>query len=172
MNIKQAKRILDEHKETGCHSLLTVTRALWASGDLCGVDGHLLEAGEELQKIYQGKDLELKQIDDTDLFAIYADGEFTSYTLREVDWDEQKAAAANLTANNQSIAGYFTKEVDEILKSITSYELFSDLKLGELYIDIPTPDVLPPEEKLFDEEMGKGIDDGDGVPMVLRGLLS
>lgn len=47
MNQEQAKRILDEHKETGCHSLLTVTRALWASGDLCGVDGHLLEAGEE-----------------------------------------------------------------------------------------------------------------------------
>lgn len=47
MNSEQAKRILDEHKETGCHSLLTVTRALWASGDLCGVDGHLLEAGEE-----------------------------------------------------------------------------------------------------------------------------
>lgn len=47
MNLEQAKRILDEHKETGCHSLLTVTRALWASGDLCGVDGHLLEAGEE-----------------------------------------------------------------------------------------------------------------------------
>ena len=47
MNQEQAKRILDEHKETGCHSLLTVTRALWATGDLCGVDGHLLEAGEE-----------------------------------------------------------------------------------------------------------------------------
>ena len=47
MNQEQAKRILDEHKETGCHSILTVTRALWASGDLCGVDGHLLEAGEE-----------------------------------------------------------------------------------------------------------------------------
>jgi len=47
MNIEQAKKILDEHKETGCHSILTVTRALWASGDLCGVDGHLLEAGEE-----------------------------------------------------------------------------------------------------------------------------
>jgi hypothetical protein len=47
MTPEQAKRILDEHKETGCHSILTVTRALWTSGDLCGVDGHLLEAGEE-----------------------------------------------------------------------------------------------------------------------------
>ena len=47
MNQEQAKRILDEHKETGCHSLLTVTGALWTSGDLCGVDANMLEAGEE-----------------------------------------------------------------------------------------------------------------------------
>ena len=46
MNINQANRILDEHKERQCHSLLTVTRALWLTGDLSEMDGALLEIGE------------------------------------------------------------------------------------------------------------------------------
>jgi hypothetical protein len=46
MNIQQANRILDEHKERQCHSLLTVTRALWLTGDLSEMDGALFEIGE------------------------------------------------------------------------------------------------------------------------------
>lgn len=131
-------------------------------GDISGIvwnkrTGELIGGNhrwDELQKIYEGCELELKHIDDTDIYAIYADGQFTSYTLREVDWDEEKASAANLTANNQNIAGYFTKEVDDILKNLTSYELFSDLKLGDLYIDIPAPQL--PEDSLFSQEENTG----------------
>ena len=47
MNINQANRILDEHKERQCHSLLTVTRALWLTGDLSEMDGALFEACQE-----------------------------------------------------------------------------------------------------------------------------
>ena len=43
MNIQQANRILDEHKERQCHSMLTVTRALWITGDLSELDGDLPE---------------------------------------------------------------------------------------------------------------------------------
>jgi len=46
MNINQANRILDEHKERQCHSLLTVTRALWLTGDLSEMDGALFETSE------------------------------------------------------------------------------------------------------------------------------
>jgi hypothetical protein len=46
MNIKQANRILDEHKERQCHSMLTVTRALWITGDLSEMDAALFETGE------------------------------------------------------------------------------------------------------------------------------
>ncbi len=45
MNIQQANRILDEHKERQCHSMLTVTKALWITGDLSEVDESLLEIG-------------------------------------------------------------------------------------------------------------------------------
>ena len=44
MNITQANRILDEHKERQCHSLLTVTRALWLTGDISEMDGDLSQA--------------------------------------------------------------------------------------------------------------------------------
>ena len=47
MNIIQANRILDEHKERQCHSLLTVTRALWLTGDLSELDGDLSQACQE-----------------------------------------------------------------------------------------------------------------------------
>lgn len=46
MNIDLARRVLDEHKERQCHSMLTVNRALFLLGDLREMDEHLLEAGE------------------------------------------------------------------------------------------------------------------------------
>ena len=46
MNIQQANRILDEQKERHCHSMLTVTRALWITGDLSEMDAALFETGE------------------------------------------------------------------------------------------------------------------------------
>lgn len=47
MNIDQAKRVLDEHKERQCHSLRTVNHALFILGDLREVDEPLFEIGEE-----------------------------------------------------------------------------------------------------------------------------
>ena len=46
MNIDQAKRVLDEHREKQCHSLLTVNRALWICGDLSDMDAALFEISE------------------------------------------------------------------------------------------------------------------------------
>jgi hypothetical protein len=47
MNIQQANRILDEQKERHCHSMLTVTRALWITGDLSEMDAALFEVGTQ-----------------------------------------------------------------------------------------------------------------------------
>jgi len=47
MNIDQAKRVLDEHKERQCHSLRTINRALFILGDLSDLDESLLEIGKE-----------------------------------------------------------------------------------------------------------------------------
>lgn len=46
MNIEQAKRILDEHKEKSCHSLRTVNKALFLCGDLRDLDESLFEVSE------------------------------------------------------------------------------------------------------------------------------
>jgi len=46
MNIDLARRVLDEHKERQCHSMLTVNRALFICGDLREMDESLFEVGE------------------------------------------------------------------------------------------------------------------------------
>lgn len=47
MNIDQARRVLNEHKEQRCHSLRTVNKALFICGDLRYLDESLFEVGEE-----------------------------------------------------------------------------------------------------------------------------
>jgi hypothetical protein len=47
MNLDQAKRVLDEHKERQCHSMLTVNRALFICGDLREMDDQLFTACEK-----------------------------------------------------------------------------------------------------------------------------
>lgn len=47
MNLDQAKRVLDEHKERQCHTMRTVNKALFICGDLREVDESLFEAGKE-----------------------------------------------------------------------------------------------------------------------------
>ena len=46
MNLDQAKRVLDEHKERQCHTLQTVNRALFLCGDLREMDESLFEVSE------------------------------------------------------------------------------------------------------------------------------
>lgn len=46
MNLDQAKRVLDEHKERQCHSMLTVNRALFICGDLREMDDPMFDIGE------------------------------------------------------------------------------------------------------------------------------
>lgn len=46
MNIDQAKRVLDEHKERQSHSMLTVNRALFICGDLREMDDPMFDIGE------------------------------------------------------------------------------------------------------------------------------
>lgn len=148
MEINKIKKTKLNPRDMTKEARLGLKTSLEEFGDISGIvwnkrTGELIGGNhrwDELKSIYGDKELKFHQLDGTDLFAIYSNGNFTGYTIREVDWDEEKAQAANLTANNQNIAGYFTKEVDTILKNLTDYELFSDLKLGELYIDVSIPE--------------------------------
>ena len=107
---------------------------------------------KELLTMYDKKSLELKQLGDTEFFAVYSYDEFTSYTIRMVNWDKKKHEAAKLTANNQHIAGFFTQEVDKILDEIKDLDFFPDINLGELYIDTPLDDVVEPKSTLKENE--------------------
>lgn len=64
------------------------------------------------------------------------------FRIREVDWDESTEVQANITANNPHIAGVFTEELDDLLRSIQhdiAPEGFGELQLEKLMsICVPT----------------------------------
>jgi hypothetical protein len=120
---------------------------------------------ELLQKKY-GNTLNLRQLGESDLYAIYANDEFTSYTLREVNWDEQTAKAANITANSQAISGFFTKELDDILKDLKDEDYFNGLLLGNLFIDIPVPNSVINDDDFFDDVVTDDVSNDDFADIV------
>jgi DNA modification methylase len=56
------------------------------------------------------------------------------YKYREVDWDEEKHKAGNITANSQKIAGDFTPELSALLDELNTSmpELAKDLRFDDL----------------------------------------
>lgn len=64
--------------------------------------------------------------------SVVMNGERFKY--REVDWPEEKHAAANVAANNQEIAGQYTSELHALLQEIdeTMPELTTDLRFDAL----------------------------------------
>lgn len=70
--------------------------------------------------------------------SLNANGEFTGFNVRVVDWDDAKEKAANVTANSDLIAGEFTAELQDVLEQAASglsEKLFAELRLEELQID-------------------------------------
>jgi hypothetical protein len=66
-------------------------------------------------------------------------GVHTGFLVRIVDWDIDKEKAANIAANSDLIAGEFTPELQDILSELKDQfdkDLFSDLRLNELHIEL------------------------------------
>jgi hypothetical protein len=60
------------------------------------------------------------------------------FAVRFVDWDEDRARMANVTANNQFIAGEFSDDIGDLLKELAAQdqELFGNLRLDDLAADL------------------------------------
>lgn len=60
------------------------------------------------------------------------------FQIRRVDWEEDKAIAANIAANNPHISGAFTPDLLLILEEIeiNTPELFQELNLEPLKLDL------------------------------------
>jgi len=78
----------------------------------------------------------------------------------EVDLDEEREKALNLTLNNAHITGDFTANLADLLAEIETAipDLATDLHLGELYVDVPTEmdDLL-----IDDRGVERGGNEGD-----------
>jgi hypothetical protein len=86
-------------------------------------------------------------------FAIIANGQDTGFTMKIVEWDEDKEKAANITANSHKIEGQFTPELTNILgdlKMNLGEDMFSDLRLDDLKFEF---------QYLSDTDKGSAGDD-------------
>lgn len=88
----------------------------------------------QLCQKYGVDNLSLKPIKGTDISIILEDGHDTGYSLRVVKWDLDKEKLANVTANSDSVTGYFTDALKDVLSSISNTTTISKLKLGEIKI--------------------------------------
>lgn len=65
------------------------------------------------------------------------------FAVRIVEWNEVKEAAANVTANNTEITGYFDMDkLGSFLEIASGYEAFDGLLLDDLAFNFDVPDPL------------------------------
>lgn len=65
------------------------------------------------------------------------------FSVRMVEWDEKKEAAANLSANNTEITGYFDMDkLGDFISLASEYEAFDGLLLDDLAFNFDVPDPI------------------------------
>lgn len=65
------------------------------------------------------------------------------FSVRMVEWNETKEAAANLTANNTEITGYFDMDkLGDFIQVASEYEAFDSLMLDDLAFNFDVPDPI------------------------------
>lgn len=104
-----------------------------------------------------------------DKYLIKGDGEDTGYIMRQVDWDESKEKAANVTANSHKIEGQFTADLTDLLAEIKGDlddGVFSDLRLDDLEFEmgyLSTDDSKSASDSDWDSDIGaiKKVDEDD-----------
>lgn len=119
-----------------------------ATGNL--ITGH--HRWNQLCQKYGVDNLSLKPVKGTDISIILEDGHDTGYYIRVVNWDLDKEKLANVTANSDSVTGYFTDALKDVLSSISNTSVLAKLKLGD--IKVPKVKIKPSkkEEVYLDDE--------------------
>jgi hypothetical protein len=94
------------------------------------------------------------------------------FTVRVVDWEEDKEKLANVSANNPAIQGDWTNGLDEMLDGLQEidFALFQELKLDE--IEVPTVGEKPEKEEGIPEMELKAFEHYDFIVLVFSDELS
>lgn len=78
------------------------------------------------------------------------------FKIRYVDWPIEKERAANVAANSRYISGEWTPDLANILEQINTDlpEMFVDLNLDKLLVDVPEVEIVPPTKGTEDKDSG------------------
>lgn len=114
-------------------------------GDISGIvfnrrNGQLIGAHQRRKQLAElfGDDTPITDVegpdDAGDYYGRLIDGNGRRWSVRIVDWDEDKHAAANVAANSQMISGEFTDDLSHVLEGIqaANAETFENLRLDDL----------------------------------------
>jgi len=110
-------------------------------GDLSGIvwnaqTGHLVCGHQRLEELRR-RGVELVERD-----LVLPDGQ--RFPVRVVDWPEHEEQLANVTANNQRIAGEFTADLGKVLEAaqaVVGDEVLESLRLDGLAKPLSLPDI-------------------------------
>lgn len=145
MNIKNIKVAKKNPRTMGKESRKALAKSLETFGNISGITvnertGNVVSGNhrwEELNKVHGAAHLKLVHLKG-EFHALEAQGDFTGFIVRVVDWDEEMELAANVTANSNMVTGEFTSDLQVVLSEISEVlneELFEDLRLDELQVD-------------------------------------
>lgn len=143
-------------------------------GDISGITwnkrtGNVVAGNHRLEELYEkyGKEnISFQQIADSDFYMIMANNEFTTYILREVDWEESKEKMANVVANSQKVMGEFTAQLNDILDDIQlEFDdiTFKSLRLDELNLNISELSDLDDSNKITIRQHERDLSTNDDI---------
>jgi len=173
MNINKIKTSTYNPRKMSDNARNALKVSMSAFKDISGIvwnrsTGNLISGNhrwEELVKKHGDSAVSLDRVGEPldDYHMILANGEFTGYLVREVDWDLDTEVAANIAANSEKLKGEFTSGVGNLLESISESGsmfpkvLFEGLRYNEMQLDfgVHTVDF----DMSNDFELDDGFDD-------------
>jgi hypothetical protein len=176
MKISEIKKAPYNPRKMSKDAREALKKSLESFDDISGIvinktSGNILAGNhrwETLSKQHGKNNLELKQVNG-EYYSLDAKGTPTGFLVRIVEWDEAKEKAANISANNDLIQGEFTQGLQEVLADLEDLkfdmELFTDLRLDELQIDLDGIDEdLDWDDDKIDKVQQDSIDNNDALP--------
>lgn len=125
-------------REIDDDALAALKESLASFGDLSGIvwnakTGHVVAGHQRLRALHEryGASLVLKADGDPRLEAGGSE-----WPIRVVDWDEEFEKLANLTANNPSVGGWYTDDLQGVIDGMEiEPEIMDALRIDELIVE-------------------------------------
>ena len=143
-SVKELKGFTGNPRKITNRSLAGLQSSMEKFGDISGlvfnVQSQQLVGGNQRKRFFpdEAEITDYKEVKDKwgTVAYSYIKWKGRLWSLRIVDWDEDMEKAANLAANNVSLTGQFTSDVDELLAAVktSAPEDFEALLLNDLDI--------------------------------------